>query len=94
MFSNNLLREAPLITLALGDLGGEVRFLKGVINVIRGLQNTVEFGNAIIESPIIRKYYFRVMCVSKTPYEPIFVDIKQALNGTWRAGTCHRAGRR
>ena len=50
--------ETPFTSLALAELAHRAGIPKGVVNVISGLENTVEIGNAITSSSTVRKVSF------------------------------------
>ncbi len=50
--------ETPFTSLALAELAHRAGIPKGVVNVISGMENTVEIGNALTSSPTVRKVSF------------------------------------
>lgn len=50
--------ETPFTSLALAELAHRAGIPKGVINIITALQNTVEIGEALTSSPIVKKVSF------------------------------------
>lgn len=50
--------ETPFTSLALAELAHRAGIPKGVVNIITALDNTVEVGQAITSSPIVKKVSF------------------------------------